>query len=280
MRQPSPPGTTIDAKRKQIWHDRFLNYRYPPTHDAIASFLKQFGRKHRDVGARLLDSVEVVTRVQIEQAFKTLMENLPGWHRDKSKRKGEWRFVPYSFSAGESGDQMIAAFRQAMGMRQQHYNELFIHPHNLTDQKLRGDDTVVLVDDFSGSGNQACESWNKLFRELVGGVGTAYLIVVAATTAAQESIRNKTDLQVLCEHNLDASDNIFSEECGHFSEEEKQAILSHCTKHFPNEPRGYGECGLLYVLQHDCPNNSIPLLHKQKKNKWVPLFPRSRITSS
>lgn len=280
MRQPSPTGTTVDDRRKQTWYDRFLHYRYPPTYDEITGFLKQFGRKHRDVASRLLDSVEVVTRVQIEQAFKTLMQNLPGWHRDKSRRQGEWRFVPYSFSAGESGDQMIAAFRQAMGMKQKHYDALFIHPHKLLDQKLRGDDTVVLVDDFSGSGDQACESWNKLFRELVGGVGTVYLMVVAATTAAQETIKNKTDLQVLCHYSLNASDNFFSEDCTHFTHDDKQAILERCTEHFPDEPRGYGECGLLFVLQHDCPNNSIPLLHKPNKNRWVPLFPRTKNTSS
>jgi hypothetical protein len=232
------------------------------------------------VAARVLDSVEVVTRAQIEQAFRTLMENLPGWHREKGERKGEWRFVPYSFSSGESGDQMIAAFRQAMGMKQRQYNELFIHPRDLVDQKLRGNDTVVLVDDFSGSGHQACTSWDELFRELVGGVGTVYLMVVAATTAAQEAIRSKTDLQVRCHYNLVASDNFFSRDCHHFTEVEKRAIFQHCNRHFPKEPCGYGDCGLLFVLQHDCPNDSIPLLHKHKKNRWVPLFPRTNSSAS
>jgi hypothetical protein len=280
VRQPSPVGAIVDDERTRRWHERFLHYRYPPSRDDIKSFLKQFGAKYRDVGARLLDSVEVVTRVQIEQAFRTLMQNLPGWHRNKSMRQGKWRFVPYSFSAGESGDQMIAFFRQAMGMRQRQYDELFIHPRELVDQKLRGEDTVVLIDDFSGSGDQACKSWNRLFRELVGGVGTVYLMVVAATTDAQDAIKEGTDLQVLCHYILDATDNIFSEDCHHFSAEDKQAVLQHCEKHFPDAPRGYGDCGLLFVLQHDCPNNAIPLLHKHKANKWVPLFPRANKTSS
>ena len=280
MRQPRPTGTTVDTARKKTWHDRFLHYRYPPTPDEISVFLRQFGSKHEDVAARILDSVEVVSRTQIEQAFRTLMEKLPDWHRGKTKRKGKWRFVPYSFSSGESGDQMIAAFRQAMGLKQSCYNELFIHPRDLLDQKLRSKDTVVLVDDFSGSGDQACKSWDKLFRELVGGVGTVYLMVVAATTAAQEIIKNKTDLQLLCHYHLTPSDNLFSEDCRHFTQDDKHAVLKHCKKYFPEEPRGYGECGLLFVLQHDCPNNSIPLLHKYKMNKWVPLFPRTKTTSS
>lgn len=280
MRQPSPPGTTVDLARKQIWQGRFSHYRYPPSIDEINAFLKQFGRAHKDVAARLLDSVEVVTRVQIEQAFQTLMANLPGWHRLKTRRSGKWRFVPYSFSSGESGDQMIAAFRQAMGMKHKAFDELFIHPRDLVDQKLRGEDIVVLVDDFSGSGDQARRSWNELFKELVGGVGTVYLLVVAATAKAQEVIKNNTDLQVMCHYNLVGADDFFSEECTHFTKEDKSAILQHCTEHFPGEPRGYGDCGLLFVLQHDCPNNSIPLLHKHRPNKWTPLFSRSQSTSS
>lgn len=275
MRQPRPAGTAVDAARKRTWQTRFLHYRYPPNADEINEFVTQFGQEHEDLAARLLDAVEVVTRVQIEQAFQTLMQNLAGWHRSRSRRKGKWRFVPYSFSSGESGDQMIHAFRQAMGMNQTSFDELFIHPHNLLDQMLRGEDTVVLVDDFSGSGNQACTSWEKLFRELVGGVGTVYLVVVAATTDAQDLIKTRTELQVLSHYNLDSSDNFFSADCHHFTAADKQAVLQKCTAHFPKSPRGYEDCGLLFVLQHDCPNNSIPLLHAHAA-KWIPLFPRSR----
>lgn len=280
MRQPRPAGTTVDTARKRVWRDRFSHYRYPPSTEEISDFLEQFSSEDADVAARLLDAVEVVTRDQIEQAFKTLMGSISGWHRQKSKRSGEWRFVPYSSSTGDSGDQMIAVFRQAMGMKHKDYNELFVYPHQLPDQKLSGEDTVVLVDDFSGSGNQACDSWRYPFSELVGGAGTIYLIVVAATTLAQKIIRDETNLHVLCHLDLDSSDNFFSDDCTHFTEDDKQAILQHCMKHFPKEPRGFGECRLLFVLQHDCPNNSIPLLHKQKKNKWVPLFPRTKNTST
>lgn len=275
MRQPRPVGSAINSSRRRSWHSHFAHYKYPPTQNDIDDFLGQFGASDQDLAARLLDAVQVVSQPNIEIAFQELMAIVPGWHRAKSKRKGKWRFVPYSFSSGESGDQMVASFRQAMGMKERYYNELFIHPRNLVDEKLRGRDTVVLVDDFAGSGNQARQSWDRLFRELVGGVGTVYLLVVAATLDAQIEIRNNTDLQVLSHYNLDGTDNLFAAECHHFTAAEKNAILAHCTTHFPDAPRGYGDCGLLFVLHHDCPNNSIPLLHKHKANHWVPLFPRS-----
>jgi hypothetical protein len=82
-------------------------------------------------------------------------------------------------------------------------------------------------------------------------------MVIAATVDAQDIISTSTDLQVRCHINLLQADNLFSDDCVHFSDDEKQAILYHCTTHFPNEPRGYANCGLLFVLQHDCPNNVI-----------------------
>jgi hypothetical protein len=39
-------------------------------------------------------------------------------------------------------------------------------------------------------------------------------------------------------------------------------------------PRGFGDCGLVIVLYHQCPNNSLAVLHASSGN-WEPLFPRS-----
>src|SRR5207244_10949620 len=136
-------------------------------------------------------------RQQMDLAFRGLMAALPGWHRQKSIRQGKWRFVPYSISAGESGDVMISYLRQALGMRHKSYNELFIQPQKLAQARLTSEDTFVLVDDFAGSGEQACSSWDKFFKELVGGVGTVYLLVVAASKRAQDEIGQRTDLQLM-----------------------------------------------------------------------------------
>jgi hypothetical protein len=274
MRPPLVPGSVIDKVRKRRWYERFLHYRYPPTQAEIDDWIGQFDDAHSDLAARLLDSVEVVNRQQIDQAFRTLMNTLPGWHRFKTRRHGRWRFVPYSISAGESGDVMVAYLRQALGMRQKQYSRLFIQPQNLPRERLNEDDTVVLVDDFAGTGDQACGSWDRFFKELVGDVGTVYLLVAAASKRAQDEIGKRTDVQLMAHFNLLESDNIFSEACHHFTREEKIALLGYCQQNFPEAPRGYGDCGLIFVLQHDCPNNSIPILHSQRKNMWLPLFPR------
>ncbi len=275
MKQPAPVDTKINNSRKKKWYNHFLNYKHPPTPGDIDAWVGQFKKQDRDVAARLLDSVQLVTRAEMELAFQSLMRALPGWHRNKTSRTGEWRFVPYAVRPGESGDHMTACFRQAMSMRERYFNSLFVYAHELPAQKLTGNDTVVLIDDFAGTGTQACASWNGLFRELAGGVGTVYLMVVAATVQAHDEIRMNTDLQLMTHYNLIGSDNFFSDDCCHFTSSDKEIVLRYCTEHFPEKPKGYGDCGLLFVLNHDCPNNTIPILHSYNKDKWVPLFPRT-----
>ena len=47
---------------------------------------------------------------------------------------------------------------------------------------------------------------------VVGGAGTVYLMVVAATVAAQQEIREKTDIQLMSHYNLNGTDNFFSDD--------------------------------------------------------------------
>jgi len=183
------------------------------------------------------------------------------------------RFLPYSASAGESGDQMIAKFRHANNMKGKPYNELFINKSEIVLADLGFDDTVVLVDDFVGSGNQACEFWNDIYGELLAEVGRAYLVVVAGTSKGVTRINDETDLEAVPHFGLTEADNIFAAKCKPFNKEEKESILEYCTAVDEEEPMGHGDCGLLLVFAHAIPNNTIPILGKRKAN-WEPLFCR------
>jgi hypothetical protein len=181
--------------------------------------------------------------------------------------------VPYSASAGESGDTMTAKFRHANNMAGRKYNELFIYRSDLLREGLGEDDTVVLIDDFVGTGTQVCEAWNEQFGELLTAVGRVYLFVVAACTHGIKRIASEIDLEVVANHHLNATDNLFSSKCSHFTGAEKNALLKYCSKANPDEPKGKGDCGLVVVFAHSCPNNSLPVLSASVKN-WEGLFRR------
>ena len=80
---------------------------------------------------------------------------------------------------------------------------------------------IVFVDDFSGTGDQACSAWKDTLAELLPEEPNVYLVLIAANGAAAERIKAETDLTVVPYITLGSDDNIFSAKCSHFSDAEK-----------------------------------------------------------
>ncbi len=272
MKKPKNRNSPIDLKRIGGWVREFSGYRHQVPEDRIREWLTQFNG-HLDIAARLLDCVEFINNEQIRTAFRTMLNALPGWHHTKSQRTGEWRFVPYSASAGESGDSMLHVFRHANNLASSRFNELFIYRSDLLRKRLGANDTVVLIDDMVGSGEQVCSSWDEAFAELLTEIGNVYLIVVVACDHALQRIADETDIQLVPHMQLHDEDNTFDNDCTHFNADEKSTILKYCKSVNGAHPKGFGDCGLVLVLAHAIPNNSLPILGETTDN-WEPLFRR------
>ena len=273
MKRPMVRGSEINGKRFSTWLAQFAGYRTPVTNGMIELWLRQFARADQDLAARILDAVLFITTKHIHTCFRDLLDSLPGWSAAKSKRKGRWFFVPFSGSVGESGDSMVHTFRMATSMSKKQFNELFIHRSELVVNNPGPEDTVVLIDDFSGTGKQACDSWKQIFAELLTGEPRVLLMMVAATNRALDRIAAETEVEPVCGTTLRQRDNLFHPECNHFTDAEKAAILRYCEKADRREPKGFHDSGLLIVFAHRCPNNSVPILHASS-NQWQGLFPR------
>lgn len=181
-----------------------------------------------------------------------------------------------SSSAGESGDAMLHQFRVANGLDSRQLDELFVGRSDLFREPKSVDDVVVLLDDFSGTGTQVCDAWNDpatSFGSLLAGVGKVYLILVAASKTARKRISHETDICPVPAYELGDSDNVFSDQCKHFTKADKVKLLYYGEIADKRHPRGFGDCGLVVVFQHRAPNNSIPILHADHA-KWSGLFPR------
>lgn len=277
MRRPRAPNSPLNAQRYRSWTDRFGSYRSPVTRPSIEEWLNQFRQgADRDTAARVLDAIMYFNQADISSNFRSMLQSLEGWHIHKTKRQGRWFFVPLARSAGESGDTMLHQFRIANGLATRQHDELFIFPTELVRKKLTNEDTVVLVDDFSGSGTQVCKLWNDKdtsFSELTAGAGRVFLILLAATSSARNRIKNETAILLNAAHTFNEKDNLFSDSCAHFSATEKSRILAYNRTADNQNPKGFADCGLLVVFYHRCPNNSIPVLH-MFHNRWDGLFPR------
>ncbi len=273
MRKPRAANTPIDAKRLKAWTDEFGAYRHAVTKASIESWLDQFESGDRDLGARVLDAVDFYGAERIAAGFRSALSSLEGWDKSPSQRQGRWRFVAFSGSAGKSGDAMLHQFRLANNLDGKNSDAMFIYRSELINQKLTEDDTVVLLDDLTSTGDQVTEVWDEHFAELVAGTGRVYLIVVVAGNGARKRIREKTELRLVPCHELNQKDCFFADDCKHFSDTEKTRLLHYARIADAKLPKGYGECGYLLVFQHRCPNNSIPVLH-ENNSKWRGLFLR------
>jgi len=273
MKAPRRPGFPISADRMNQWIGDFAGYRINISEGRVERWLQGFRPRHRDIAARVLDAVEFVSHEQIAAAYRTALARLPGWHLDASRRAGKWRFVPFSVSAGESGDSMLHAFRLANRLNRRRYDPLFIGKRDLPGEQLTADDSVVFVDDFAGTGKQAVDAWNEALEELLPGQPSAYLVLVATSAQARKRISEETGLTVVPQHVLGDSDNIFHDRCTRFSPQDKETIREYCRRADQVNPAGYGQCGFVIVLSHNCPNNSIAILHAFN-DRWEGLFRR------
>jgi hypothetical protein len=274
VRTPRPADTPIDTRRRSAWQKRFGSYRHGVTEAGILDWLNQFHDGDKDTAARLLDAVEFISAEQLHAAFQSLLSRLSGWHREPRRRRGRFAFVAFSSSAGESGDNMLHQFRLANNLNAREFDSLFIGRSDLLRSGLGPNDTVVFLDDFVGTGRQAVTAWQKMFQELTAAIGSIYLVTVGAYRVGSERISKETRMQLLTHRLLGYADNLFHDQCDHFSEHDKSRILHYCKVAGPSYPRGFGDCGLVIVLYHQCPNNTLAVLHASSK-EWEPLFPRN-----
>lgn len=265
---------SVEAKPDPLttWVERFRYYRDPPDKAAIEAWLNLFNAEHQAVAAKVLDNVVIVSERQIHEGYRRALNNLDGWHLDEAQRKGRWFFVGFG-KPSESGPAMLRLFKEANDMAVAKYEPLFRSLADLPALKLTALDTVVFIDDFAGTGRQVCKMW-PIVAELVASEATCHLVLTAATADATEAIAQRTTLLCHADAVLPPDANIFADACETFTPEEKAVIESYGERADPRNPKGFGRCGLLFVLSHKTPNNSIPILHVNEVERWVGLFPR------
>ena len=135
---------------------------------------------------------------------------------------------------------MLHQFRLANKLNHREFDSLFIGRSDLLRSELGRDDTVVFLDDFVGTGNQAVIAWQNMFQELTAPIGTVYLITVGAFQIGSERIRAETRMQLLAHRSLGYRDNLFHADCNHFTAHEKNRILHYCKLASRDHPCGFG----------------------------------------
>lgn len=264
-----PEGVTLE--QIGAWYDRFRFYRHAPSREELAAWIRQFDSAHFALAATVLDQVILISDLEIQQGYRDALAALPGWSASDEHRAGRWAFIGLGGQA-ESGQAMLHMFREANGLTSDRHSRLFVTLTELPMLKLTARDTVVFVDDFSGTGDQFSKHWG-LYQELVSSEAKAYLLLAAATHVAMERLTQLEDLQTRAEVILGPEANVFSPQNVVFDGTDQAALLSYCQRADKRNPKGWGNCGLLLVISRKTPNNSIPVLHANSR-RWISIFPR------
>lgn len=256
---------------------------------AIEAWFHQFTQLEQAIAAKLLDAVQFVSIHESRRAYVDLLPRLQGWDPRPTVRTGRWWFLAFG-RPGESGGTMLRELRIAAALEPPVFHNMFPEIRDLVDQSPSAGDTIVLVDDFSGTGRQACATWAKLSEVLAPYTQprstldpatattttkpgcSVHLLLVGARQRGIETIR-AAGLRAEAFRLLDDHDDVFHPSSPTFDEGERKSLLKMCMRADKKNPTGFGQCGLAFVIAHRTPNNSLPILHV-RTNKFVGLFPR------
>lgn len=148
---------------------------------------------------------------------------------------------------------------------------------------------VVVMDDFSGTGQQLEKSVSSLCAELdhQGEWRSRTVLLVGAAIAARSTLGTKesfgeADVRTIVGNPVTFRLHAFHPEAAIFESEDdrmraKDLVEVIGNSLLPNNPLGWGGQGLLVLLESNCPNNTLPIFWQNGKyagGDWRALFPR------
>lgn len=237
----------------------------------IKEWSVQFGEQNQQLVLKILKNIKYYSGATMRQMVEVLVE-LVCSHlqlRDRSKML----FVPIG-EPYEGSTIMARALRGSRGIRPhqiKHQTELAIVPQK------PNIDAIVLLDVFSGTGSHIFDWWTNMETLLLPWAHKSVRLILGILSMNYKALKALKNIPADKLHvsYLDIRHNVLSEKSKTFLSAEKKLIRKFCnkTKCRPEYLYGKGQCGLLVVFKHGCPNNSLPILW-YKSDQWTNIFLR------
>lgn len=144
---------------------------------------------------------------------------------------------------------------------------------NLVNGNNKLKDTLILIDDFVGSGNTFIK-WYNTNIDLLNNFKTIFYVCFTAFQKGIDKIQDETKVQVICAYLIEESQQAI--EGTLFKDEEtkniKDLVEKYSSRIGTDYIFGYDNCQLLLSFEDNIPNNSLGLLWWPKN--WIPLLER------
>jgi hypothetical protein len=260
------------------------------TRDAIESWLQQFELPlHRRLAFRLLERLRLVSDAEVYHGFQQLQRLVARDSRIQLKpgqKALTHMFVSALGGPGSSGEAFVYTYRQANNVSRSN-----IVPASRLKERLASRDgvkTVVLVDDFIGSGGTAMKSIAAVadqVRDLPKRASLSwYLFAVTGLPEGVDAVASsdaalQLGLRVELAHPLSEASLPFSSGSSVFTEREDREQARRCVVEYGERigakwPLGFGGDAALVVFPDNCPNNAPAILWSDAGG-WGPLFART-----
>jgi hypothetical protein len=240
----------------------------------IVPWLHNFHPDHRSLAMELLRNVDFFSKQQCYEWCQNLHTSLPS----EISQSNNTFYVGIG-SASESGSLVSYYYRTANELDVTRFLDLTqaADPIFLQHRNARN---LVFVDDFIGSGNQATRFWQSFSSRLGHHIHYLrfYYSAFIGRREGKTNIEEHTRFRVSVVRHVTDSHKAFGDSSPLFKEgcrEAAKAIFwDYGYRLYPNHPLGFRDSQMLIILDHNTPNNTLPVLWSKTKG-WVPLFDRS-----
>jgi len=261
----------------QALANKFSSFR-DLTYDSIAHWIDLFDFGHGSLALKILENVFYVDQSKILAAYKSTHQQLVNLHSDLSNV----HFAGYGH-AGSSAQIMLYRYKIANQLRNTPLESHFINMSEIPELIRKTNPVIVFVDDFIGTGDEATTLWTgkkgditlerPALQDIVPANAKCYLAVAVGYEMGINKIQQYTPVTVLPWQIFTERDRVFSAANTQFSRNEKQLIMDYCRRTHCQFVTGYGDTQSLVVFEHNCPNDSLPILWFEGPH-WKGLFSR------
>jgi len=271
--------------------------------DQVRAWLDQFGdNESQRLMFKILQNITFYTadslRAKMNEAQSIVKRGLV-WKIKERRRKRADILVSYLEDPGKSGVYLARLYADENDIYADNVIERSKVTEALTAKAKEWEAfALVFVDDFIGTDNSACQYFRTLVEEHgeilkklskepgeITGTRKLQMFFVAMTgfqeaQANIEEIVESLGLSVkvhICDP-LGESAKAFSNNSQIFTDPDEREKAKKIAERIGSElvekvPLGYGNCQATVVFEHNCPNDSLPILWRESKN-WLPLFKR------
>jgi hypothetical protein len=249
---------------------------------------------------KLLQNVRFYSEAEIREKLKTIHRAvtplLPNYIRKKSTDVRSDVIITYVDGPGKSGAEYARLYAEQNFINARCVKErgTFVEDvHYHLDRISSQIHAVVIVDDIVGTGDSLSENLREFLKQngtfLVDKKIPVIVIAVSATEFGLNIVRERyaevpglrveiRACEILAPRHVAFGPHIGFWDTQDEYEEAKSLCLQLGSRLGAKKPLGYRDQGLLVVFPHTCPNNTLPILHREGRRgePWHCLFQRPR----